>query len=87
MVVWVRVPPRAIRLLCDMDFDLTSLGLGLLFGCVGMGYFLYGRGEGKYLLMGVGGALMIVPYFFSSNLLMCIVCGAIAAVPYFVKES
>jgi VIT1/CCC1 family predicted Fe2+/Mn2+ transporter len=37
--------------------------------------------------MGVGGALMIVPYFFSSNLLMCIVCGAIAVVPYFVKES
>jgi small ligand-binding sensory domain FIST len=70
-----------------MNFDLTSLGLGLLFGCVGMGYFMYGKSEANYMVMGVGGALMIVPYFFSSNLLMCIVCGAIAAVPLFVKES
>jgi hypothetical protein len=58
---------------------------GVLFGAVGLGYFVYGKNQRAVvpLLCGVG--LMVLPYFISGAWLLFFIGAAIAAVPYFVR--
>lgn len=65
--------------------DTASLLWGLLFGSVGLGYFLYGKNRKALVPALCGGALMIFPYFVSSTLLMVVVGLGLMAVPYFVR--
>jgi len=65
----------------------TSLLLwGVLFGAVGLGYFVYGRRQQSFVPLLCGVALMVLPYFTSNILLLVIVGVAIAAIPYFVRD-
>jgi hypothetical protein len=63
----------------------SSLLLGLLFGSVGLGFFVYGRKQraGVPLLCGV--MLMIVPYFIPTTLLLFLVGAVLVAIPYFLR--
>ena len=63
----------------------SSLLWGVLFGAIGLGYFVYGKKQRAVvpLLCGVG--LMVLPYFVSSAWLLFLVGAVIAAVPYFVR--
>ena len=67
--------------------NLTWLLLSLLFSVIGMGYLMYGKRMAEFVPVGVGLALMVVPYFISSNVLMVIVCVALMAAPFFRRES
>ena len=58
---------------------------GLLFGSLGLGFFVYGKRQKAVVPLLCGLALMIVPYFVSSSLLLVIVGSALVAVPYFVR--
>jgi hypothetical protein len=49
-----------------MTFALPALLISLLFGSIGLGIFLYARRQVRMLLLAVGLALMIYPYFVSS---------------------
>ncbi len=54
----------------------------LLWGSVGLGYFIYGKKQAAWIPM-VGGALMMgLSYFIESALLMSLICTAIMAVVY-----
>lgn len=68
-------------------FGMTTAALmwSVLFGAVGMGYFVYGKKQRAIvpLLCGVG--LMVVPYFISHTTSLIVVGVALAAVPYFVR--
>jgi hypothetical protein len=63
----------------------ASLLWGLLFGSVGLGYFLYGKKQRALVPLICGLALMIVPYLFANTTLLVLVSAALMAAPYFVR--
>lgn len=63
----------------------SSLLLDVLFGAVGLGYFVYGKKQRTVVPLLCGVALMILPYFVPSAWLLVALGVAIAAVPYFVR--
>lgn len=65
--------------------DTASLLWGLLFGSVGLGYFIYGRNQKALVPALCGVALMVFPYFVSSILLLVVVGAGLMAVPFFVR--
>jgi hypothetical protein len=67
--------------------DDYALLASFAFGIVGMGMFTYGRKASRFLPLGAGVALMVVPYFLSNLIAMLIVCGGISVLPLVVRES
>ncbi len=59
--------------------------LGLLFGAVGLGYFVYGKNQKAVMpfLSGIG--LMVVPYFLSSTWLLVAAGGVLLCLPWIVR--
>jgi hypothetical protein len=59
---------------------------GLLFGSIGLGYFIYGKKQRSIAPLVCGLALMVFPYFVS-NLMLLVGIGAILIImPYFLRE-
>ena len=68
-----------------LKMDTSTLMWGVIFGSIGLAFFVYGRKQKAIipLLSGIG--LMVLPYFIS-NLYILILSGIVLAVlPYFVK--
>jgi hypothetical protein len=65
--------------------DTSSLLWGLLFGSIGLGFFVYGRRQKTIVPLACGVALMIFPYFISNTMLLVIVGVTLIAIPYFVR--
>jgi hypothetical protein len=65
--------------------DSATLLWGLLFGSVGIGYFIYGKRQSNTLVRYVGLALMLFPYFVADTVLLVLVGAALMFVPKFVK--
>ena len=57
----------------------------LLFGSIGMGFFMYGKKQRAIVPLCSGIALMVFPYFISSIIMLLIVGVALIAIPYFVR--
>ena len=64
----------------------ASLLWSVLFGAVGMGYFVYGKKQRAAVPLVCGVALMVFPYMVPSTYWMVVVGGALAAIPYFVRR-
>ncbi len=58
---------------------------GLLFGSMGLGFFVYGKKQKAVVPMVCGLALMIFPYFISNTIVLIAIGTMLVAVPYFVK--
>lgn len=58
---------------------------GLLFGSIGIGYFIYGKRQRAVVPLVCGLALMIFPYLVSSTLPLVAIGAVLIAVPYFVR--
>jgi predicted membrane protein len=58
---------------------------GLLFGSVGLGFFLYGKKQRAVVPLVCGLALMVFPYFVSNTVLLVAIGAVLIAVPYFVR--
>ena len=58
---------------------------GLLFGSVGLGYFIYGRKQRRAMPLLSGLCLMVCPYFVPNVLLLVLLCIVLMALPYFVR--
>ena len=67
------------------DLSASSLLLGVLFGSVGLGFFIYGRRQRTIVPLLCGLTLMVVPYFIPNALLLVAVGFVLVAVPYFVR--
>jgi len=65
--------------------DSTALLWSLLFGSIGIGYFIYGRKQSHVVARYSGIALMVYPYFVSSTVMLVIVGVVLLLVPRFVK--
>jgi len=66
-----------------MTLDTSSLMWGLLFGSVGLGFFLYGKKQSAVVPLVCGLALMALPYFISNTVLLVAAGAALMAIPYF----
>jgi hypothetical protein len=67
--------------------DTTTLMVSLLFGALGMGFFMFGKKEGRMVPLFVGVALMVVPYFIANVIVLLIACALLTAVPFVVREA
>jgi hypothetical protein len=67
--------------------DTTNLLLSLIFGSLGLGFFMYGKNTSNLVPIGVGLLLMIVPYFIPNAIALVIVCLALSAAPFVLRET
>jgi hypothetical protein len=58
---------------------------GLVFGSVGLGFFLYGKKQRAVVPLVCGLALMVFPYFVSNTILLVLIGAALMVAPYFVR--
>ena len=65
--------------------DSSSLLLSLVFSSIGLGFFIYGRKQKVAMPLICGIALMVYPYFVSSNALLVAIGVVLIAIPYFVR--
>ncbi len=65
---------------------MVTLFGGLFFGCVGMGYIMYGRKQRNAIALVAGVALCGFPYLISNILLMLLVGAILMAIPFFIKQ-
>jgi len=63
----------------------ASLLWGLLFGSIGMGYFVYGKRQGRIMALLSGIALIVFPYFITSWFLIILIGIVLMALPYFIR--
>jgi predicted membrane protein len=65
--------------------DTSSPLWGLLFGSIGLGFFIYGKRQKAVVPLVCGLVLMIFPYFISNALLLVAIGVALVALPYFFR--
>ena len=65
--------------------DTTQIVWGMLFGAIGMGYFVYGKRQSKAMPLACGLALMVFPYFVASSWGLVLIGALLMAIPYFVR--
>lgn len=58
---------------------------GMLFGAIGLGFFVYGRKQRRVVPLVCGLALMVFPYFVSNVFMLVIIGIALMAVPHFLR--
>jgi hypothetical protein len=58
----------------------------LLFGSIGLGFFVYGRKQRAPIPLLCGIALMVFPYFVSNTLLLVAIGALLIAAPYFFRN-
>jgi hypothetical protein len=58
---------------------------GVVFGSVGLAYFVYGKKQGRFIPLLCGIGLMAFPYFISNTVLLVVVGLALLVVPYFFR--
>ena len=65
--------------------DTAQLFWAMLFGAIGLGFFVYGKKQKAVVPLLTGIALFVFPYFMP-NVYMLVIVGAILVVlPYFVR--
>lgn len=68
-------------------FNANYLFASLIWGSVGVGYFIYGKKQSSWVPMTGGAAMIVMSYFVDSALLMSLLCiGVMAAVYFLVKR-
>ena len=65
--------------------SMSSLLWDLLFGSIGLGFFLYGKKQQAIVPLFCGLALMVFPYIVSNTFLLVAIGVALTALPYFVR--
>ena len=58
---------------------------GLLFGSIGLGFFIYGKQQRAVVPLICGLVLMVFPYFVANTLLLVLIGAALVAIPYFIR--
>lgn len=59
---------------------------GVLFSSIGIGYFIYGRRQGKTIPLLCGVVLMVYPYFIPNTVALVVIGAIFSAVPYFIRR-
>ena len=64
--------------------NATSLAVGLLTGAIGMGYFIYGKRQAKFVPLIAGMMLCVYPYFVQGVVWLVLIGLALAAAPFLI---
>ncbi|MGH7973300.1 MAG: hypothetical protein ACREIC_31665 [Limisphaerales bacterium] len=67
-------------------FNSGFLFASLIWGSVGLGYFIYGKKQASWLAMLGGVAMIAASYFTSSVLLMSLVCLGLMGLVYVLAK-
>lgn len=65
--------------------DTATLLLGLIFSCIGLAYFLYGKKQKQPLPYACGIGLMLYPYFISHKLGLLAIGSVLSLIPLLVR--
>jgi hypothetical protein len=65
--------------------DSATILWSLLFGSIGLGYFMYGKKQSNPVARYSGVALMIYPYFISNTIVLVVVGVVLLLLPKLVK--
>jgi predicted membrane protein len=65
--------------------DTSAVLWGLLFGSIGLGFFIYGKRQRAVVPLVCGLILMICPYLVSNTILLVALGLVLVAVPYFFR--
>ena len=68
------------------SMNLSQLLWGVLFGSIGLGYFVYGKKQRAVVPLLCGMGLMAFPYFVSNTVLLILIGAILSALPYFVRR-
>lgn len=68
-----------------MDNSATLLW-GLLFGSIGLGYFLHGKRQRRALPFGCGLLLMASPWFIANTTALVAIGAALSVLPFFANR-
>jgi hypothetical protein len=63
----------------------ASLLWGVVFGAVGLAYFVYGKKQQRFIPLLCGIGLLAFPYFMSNTVLLVLVGLVLSAIPYFFR--
>ena len=63
---------------------MNSLWVGVVAGAIGMGYFIYGKRQAKYVPMIAGVLLCVYPYFVESLLALSVIGLLLVAAPFLI---
>jgi hypothetical protein len=64
----------------------TSLLLGLVFGSIGVGYFIYGKRQANWIALATGIGLCAFPYFVSNTWLVLGIGIVLVALPFVFRD-
>lgn len=65
--------------------DTAMIMFSVLFGAIGMGYFVYGKRQQAIVPLCIGMALIVFPYFVASVMSLLIIGVILIAIPYFIR--
>ena len=65
--------------------DTLSFVVYVLFGAVGLGYFMYGRRQKMLVPLFCGMGLMGYPYFVSNAILLVVIGCVLLSLPFIIK--
>ena len=71
--------------LAQASTDSAALVWGMLFGAFGMGYFVYGKRQGRAVPLIAGIVLSVLPFFVSDTLALVLIGLATAAAPVLLR--
>ncbi len=63
----------------------ASLIWAVIFGAIGLAYFVFGKRQQRFVPLFCGIGLMAFPYFVSNTVLLVIVGLALSVIPYFFR--
>ena len=67
-------------------FNANFLFASLIWGSIGVGYFIYGKKQQSWVAMAGGISMVVVSYFIWSALLMSLVCLGIMVAVYLLSK-
>jgi len=65
--------------------DTSVLIWGMVFGSIGLGFFIYGKKQKAIVPLMTGIALFIFPYFITDVYILVLTGVILTALPYFVR--
>lgn len=65
--------------------NATSLFSGVIFGSIGMGYFIYGKKQQSFASILCGLGLMVFPYVITDTFNMLLVGTGLIIAPFLIK--
>ena len=65
--------------------DTISFVVYVVFGAVGLGYFMYGKRQKMMVPLFCGVGLMGYPYFVNNPVLLVVIGSVLLALPFFIK--